>query len=269
MYKIFPYCLILTLWFSTLNAHEEWVIQKFNTSFASIGYQNYHTSHFWNKSGKKRKAYNRFHENQYSFYAQYGLTPLDTIGLTGSFDRIQESMNGRLLGWTDFELDWKHLFQCVPHGQFFMQVIAILPSKTVFQPAVRYGRFGGEFALHYRKVLCIQEQRCWFELKGGYRTYQGFPSDQLRAYLRVAYNPYKPVDLIASSYLEYGVFNGNRKINQSLVAFSANYRLLRIQLEAVAYFLDRFSVAGGYFWHVWGENVGTGGGAFANASVRF
>lgn len=266
MSKFFLFLLLL---FSSLAAQEEWVIEKFNTSYVTLGYQNYHTSHFWNKQGNKKASFNRFYEHEYAFYLQYGLTPCDTIGVQGSYNRIMESMNGRTLGWTDFEWNWKHLFWTQPCKQFFMEVIAITPFKTVFKPALRYGRFGGEFALHYRQVFHILKQRGWYELKGGYRTYLGFPSDQLRGYFRVAYAPCSQFDLIASSFLEYGVFNGKRKINQSLIAFAANYRLLTMQIEAVAYFWKRFAVAAGYYWHVWGENVGCGGGAFANASTQF
>lgn len=267
--------LLITLCLVCASAHafEEWLIDRFDTAFLSIGYRHYSTKQFWNKQGNKKPSFNRFDLNEYRFYGQYGLTPIDTIGLYGAYDRIQESLNGRSMGWVDFEIDWKHLLWRTCDQQLAMQFIVIIPSNSEFKPALRYGRFGGEGALSYRHLFYIRNRRGWLDLRGGYRTYQGFPSDQLRAQARIGYtvymNGYLKFDLEASSDLEYGVFNGQRHFNQSLIAFASNYRLLKVQVETVIYVCERYAFSLGYDWHAWGVNVGTGGEFFANGSIKF
>lgn len=273
MKKNFPVCLLFCWLLGTFGyAQEEWLLDDFHTSYLTVGYHNYNTSHFWNKQGKKKAAFNRFHQHQFVFYGQYGITCTDTIGIRGGYTRVNESMNGRTMGWQDFEIDWKHLLwhRCGRDSQqLYMQLIGIVPAKTSFLPTIRYGRFGVEADLGYRQRVFVGTQSGWYEVQAGYRWYQKFPSDQVRAHFKLGWRPWCMIDIVASGFLEYGVFNGHPKINQSLVAFAPNYRLFTMQLEGVWYFLKRFAVSCGYMWHVWGENVGTGGGAFVEGSYKF
>ena len=107
-------------------------------------------------------------------------------------------------------------------------------------------------------------------LGAGYRVYSGFPSDQIRAYLDLFYNyGSRKWYLWLQGKLEYGVFNGKRKEHFNQILFNPNYRLFKGAIRFVGFVTPSLYIEGGYFQHLWGENVGTGGGALVGCGYVF
>lgn len=234
-----------------------------------IDYLKYQTSHFWNKNGKKMPAFNHFDQNQYSFYLEYNPSRNDVVSWQGAYNRIEESVNGRTLGFSDSELIWKHyVYSC--HSKYAaLELRGIIPIGYSYKPGLRYGRPGIQLSGIFLQYLHPFGHQLWYQTRLGFRTYQGFPSDQIRADVIAGYEVAQNLQIIAATYLDYGLFNGTFRADRNMIAFDPNYRLLQAEMHAL-YYLNRWSYcAVGYFRHLWGNNVGTGGGWFGSLGVHF
>lgn len=229
----------------------------------------YSTHSFWDRNGKKHRDYNEFHRYEGEVYIEYGLTNCDTLSIKSAYDAINEKMDGNQYGFTDIELGWKRSAGSWGNNVFAFQTTVIVPSEHGYQPAVRYGQFGVEGKLH---------QSCRFSLCGmpsmvfsgiGYRWYQGYPSDQVRQDFTFVVQPHDRFSLSASSYLDYGLFNGRSRLDQSLIWMNPNYRLWKVEAGVCGRVFDRTWVSLTYFRHLWGENVGTNGGFIGRVIVAF
>lgn len=245
------------------------LVEDKNQFFASAAYSTYQTDHFWNKNGHTRSAHNHFHEQSVHAYVEYGVTELDTFGLKGIYSRIEESVNGRTFGFGDFEANWRHLLYKDEQKSFAFQVHLIIPSETTYVPNLRYGEWGGQFSLLYLRNFQFCNRAGWFESRAGYRVYHGFPSDQARADVHVGYQIFSRFEIIGSACLDYGVFNGRHHQNQSVILYNPNYRLLRADIQGLYSVNSHIYLSLGYFEHLWGNNVGTGGGLIGRANLVF
>lgn len=244
-------------------------VQRKGHLFLSGTYWNYHSHTFWNKNGKKRDAFNTFEKNEFSLYAAYGLTRCDTLWVNGGWARIEESLNGRVFGFSDIEIGWKHLLGRVKGHLLTAEIVGIVPAESEFKPGLRYGRFGGEANLLIGKGFCLNELPGSYNVRLGYRVYEGFPSDQFRCDGAVHWKPFRCIRISAILGLEYGVFNGHSRVDQSFFLFNPNYRLLRGEIYTTLSLYKGASAFVGYRQHLWGENVGTHGGALGGLQVQF
>lgn len=126
-----------------------------------------------------------------------------------------------------------------------------------------------EFDLLYSNYFHVSRVKGWYDLRLGYRTYTGFPSDQLRTSAAVGWLLGTYCQLIASTELDYGFFNGRASRSRNNLAFNANYRLLKGQVECAFRLMRCLSGSIGAFRHLWGRNVGTGGGFFGGVWLDF
>jgi len=234
-----------------------------------IDYWYYRTDHFWNSSGKRLSCDNHFKKKKTSTYVEYGLTCTDTLSALASYTFVDESLNGSASGLGDFEIGWKHKLWEYSEHTISAQAVGIIPASE-YRPALRYGRAGAEVNLLYSNSFYIPRHgqcgRTHFRV--GYRSYIGFPSDQIRADAKVCYSISPKVQLLAQTSLEYGLFNGRSRVSQSNFALNPNYRLFKAQLQCV-FHLWSIPLTLGYRWHVWGRNVGTGGGFLGSARLNF
>lgn len=233
-----------------------------------LTYSNYSTKHFWNGHGKKLKTFNDFDRNAFLIYGEYALNCRNSFTVNAGYQEVKESLNGSSYGFEDVELGWKHLFYSNEASAFTTDLIAIIPAGDK-KSSIRYGKFGGQLSLLYSTYFCLAGKPGWIDLSAGYRVYQGFPSDQVRASLAVGYFFKSWLQAIVTSQLECGVGNGESRRNLNRIAFHPNYRLLKTKIEGVARLLPWASLSAGGFWHLWGENVGAGGGYFVGAWIDF
>jgi len=243
-------------------------LQKGRT-YLSGTYSTYSSDHFWNASGKKCNAYNTFEKKVYHLYAEYGLSRRDTIWIQSAWARIEESINGRSFGFEDVEIGWKHDLGTTYSHHISCEIVGIIPIATKYEPGLRYGVYGGEINVLFTKGVRLWEQKGSYDLRLGYRKYCGFPSDQLRADAVINVLTWSRLCLSAGGFLEYGLFNGESKKNESFFLFNSNYRLLSGQVQATFSLYKAASLFIGYQRHLWGRNVGTKGGAYGGLQVLF
>ncbi len=231
-------------------------------------FYHYQTKHFWNKNGKKKPAFNHFKENALTLWTSY--VPISGEMISGyvEYDFIDETLEGKTYGFADFEVVWTHCLGSCCQGTFFTQVLGVIPAGGETH-ALRYGCFGIEGDLLYLSSFNLKNHFVEFCVRGGYRAYQGFPSDQLRFDFGFVYQIYSFWFIRGDSRLEYGLFNGKRKEHFNQIAFNPNFRLLSIELELVLQPRSWISFNAGFFEHLWGENVGTGGGFSVGATATF
>lgn len=225
-----------------------------------VDYLHYDTHHFWNKKGDRKRAHNHFQLQEGNAWVLLSPGPDDLITLYSYWDEIHESLNGKVSGLGDFELSWTHRLR----GGLFVQGIAIIPSGKE-KASLRYGRFGGEGSLLY--VLPIPKGLIYSRL--GYRFYTGGPSDQCRAEGGLTYCLFQRLQATASGILEYGLFNGHRTLHPNAIFFNPNYRLFRLDFQLNGSIFDFLSLNVGAFRHLWGENMGTGGGFFGGLTLSY
>jgi hypothetical protein len=249
--------------------HKTALPQKKGHAYLCGTYWTYSSDEFWNVNGKRREAYNEFEQCEYNLYAEYGVNNRNTVSLNGAWARINESVNGRAFGFEELELGWKHFLGTKWSHSIAAELVAILPVETDYKPGLRYGQYGGEFNMLLTKAFDLCKRRGSYDLRLGYRSYCGFPSDQIRADAIVNITPFSRVILSASGHLEYGVFNGSAKEDESFFLLNPNYRLFRGQLQATIHVYRGASVFAGYQRHLWGRNVGTQGGCYGGAQIQF
>jgi hypothetical protein len=243
--------------------------QKKGHTYICAKYETYHSDEFWNSSGKKRDAHNEFEKVEYKFYAEYGLSNRDTFSLNSAWGRVDESVNGRLFGFEELEIGWKHYWGTKWCHYVSTELVGIFPLETEYKPGLRYGEYGGEFNLLLTKGLKFWKRCGSYDLRLGYRAYTGFPSDQIRADATFNLIPMSRVLLSAGGYLEYGLFNGHSKEDESLFDLNPNYRLFRVQVQGAVSVYKGASVFVGCQRHLWGRNVGTKGGYYAGLQIQF
>src|SRR5262249_47998950 len=135
--------------------------------------------------------------------------------------------------------------------------------------SIRYGKGGVEVDLLYSSRFQFRQRSGWYDLLLGYRHYQGFPSDQIRSSGAIGYIFSSYIQTIATLELDYVGFNGKAEKNLNNIVFHPNYRLLTGKLEAVIRLFSPFSVSLGGYQHLWGQNVGAGGGFFCGLWTDF
>ncbi len=233
-----------------------------------LDYWHYETDHFWNKNKKRMPSYNTFKKQAGSVWASYIFSCDDMLSAYGEYDVIHEELNGNTYGFADFEVMWTHALCTWKGGQFYAEILGIIPAGEE-KASLRYGRFGEEVDLLYMRSfqICGHEGEMCSRL--GYRAYHGFPSDQIRAELGCICTIYDCLYFGAGAQLQYGVFNGKRKENFNTILYNPNFRLLVGEIELLIQPFDWFNVYSGLFGHLWGENVGCGGGWFVGAAADF
>lgn len=222
-------------------------------------YTNYSTKNFWNKNGNKRSAFNRLNQNRVDVFAEYGVTSRHTFGIYGNYAQNGEELNGTTRGFGDAELCWKYWIGCLKSFQISSRVIAIIPTGKE-KTTLRYARFGVELDLHGQKEFTIGNYWGWVEFLGGYRFYSGFPSDQIRFKAAAGIQLLSHLKIVGRLFLDYGLFNGHKNYNGPVLTLAPRYRLFKAELYGVIHVARFMHLYAGGFQHIWGENIGTGGG---------
>lgn len=260
--------LLLCIWLPFQLLGNACVLDQWQVSL-DVAYEKWDTDEFWNKSGKKRSAANDFEKKEAKALLEFGLTRCDTLSVRSSWARFDESINGRTFGFTDLEIGWKRTLYQKDHHLISGQIVILIPFESDYEPPLRYGRNGAEFNLLYSSGFTFCDHFGYYDGCLGYRWYKGFPSDQIRANFALGYFVCPWLKLVAESKLEYGIFNGDDRPDASLIYLNPNYRLLRIDVLAELCPCSFSSAYVGYFRHVWGRNVGTGGGFVGGANVWY
>lgn len=262
-------CLVLCLFELELFAHTSYALLREKGEICPyFGYDYYQTSHFWNKHGKKRNSFNHLKRSEIESYTEYGLTNNDTLFLTANYYIVKEKVNGNSRGLGDLEFGIKHRLFEDDSQVLSAQLLAIIPTGEHKVP-LRYGRFGGEFDLRYFRCLQLCNCPFWIDSSVGYRYYNGFPSDQIRAEAKFGLSINDYIIIEANSYLYYGLFNGKKTHFQNQILFNPNFRLFKQEIQLIVRLTQCAWLTIGCYQHLWGENIGTGGGYFGGLWLDF
>lgn len=237
--------------------------------WGEVSYSSYESCHFFDRCQKVQKSFDCCHIQEGNLELKYGVTTGDTLQFKGGYATVDEKLDGRGRGFNDFSLSWSHrLFTC-GFTDYGMRIKAIIPVDNSYAPCLRYGEYGAEASLFMSQQSSIY--RLPLHLFGdiGYLVYRGFPSDQVRSKVGITLALLRNLELECNSQIDFGLFNGKSRLDQSLIWMNPNYRLWRgeIELKVLVFNMLRFNV--GYFYHFIGQNVGTGGGFFTKASLSF
>lgn len=261
--KWFFYLLPLSL-YAVQPHHETAFIGQSGEIDALFSYSYYKTNRFWNHSGKSLKAYNDFRRDDYDLYLEYALNCNNAFWVNGGFSQVHESMHGQKAAVKDIEFAWKHLWRETCTSALSSELVGIAPVGDK-KSSVRYGEWGAQFNVLYSKYYGFG----WIDTLLGYRWYNGNPSDQIRAMAAIGFNIGSKSLIIATADLQYGLNNGHEHFNSNFIAFNPNYRLLLVKAEWVYNVFSHFSLVAGGFGHVWGENVGQGGGFYVGSWLDY
>jgi hypothetical protein len=260
MNKLYFYISLIALYNSVIYGFDQF------TTLISSRYLHYDTGHFWDNDGHKHRSHNHLNQNAVWLRWEQAITCNDTLWMEGYYQKVHESMNGRCIGFGDAELTWLRRLYGPSDQSLYGYVTGVIPTGNE-KPSLRYGQWGIEAGGLWCADFCKGNGS--YQIQLGYRSYSGFPSDQVRASLGALYWAASRLCLQSSLNLEYGVFNGKRKENLNIILFNPNYRLLKFQAGVQVCLTSWFSGEIGFFKHVWGENVGTGGGCFAEVCLTF
>lgn len=244
-------------------------VQEKGHAYICGTYFSFEANKFWNAKGKECEAYNEFNRYEYNLYTEYGITQKDTFSIEGGWARIEESLNGRTFGIEDLRISLRHCLGMKRSYLISLEVEAIIPTERRHKPALRYGQYGGGIGLLLTKDFLLFKRNGNFDFKIGYLKYDGFPSDQLEANAVINFFPFSKFILSAGAFLEYGLFNGHAKNDESFFLFRSNYRLLRGEIQAAFLIYKGASLFVGYRQHLFGRNIGINGGAYGGAQIQF
>ncbi len=260
-------CLILILQSSFLEA-SAWVRKK-GHGFIATGVTTYQTATYWNNQGVRTPANNFFQKQEFEVYIEHGLSDKTTITAKGWGAHIKETTVQHQSGFEDSELALIHEVFKGEKSVVSLRLLGIIPSGNHSKPDLRYAEFGGELDIQYGRNFKINSKNSFLDYSIGYRVYKSYPSDQIRSQITIGVELIDRFQILASSYLEYGVYNGWQTTGGNAILTNPNYRLIKCELLARFAFTKKVSVYGGYYKDVWGRNVGTNGGVRAGLWIEY
>ncbi|MBN9377741.1 MAG: hypothetical protein J0H93_05145 [Chlamydiales bacterium] len=248
--------------------HETAFIGPAHTFYGLSYYSYYHTKHFWDSQGKRLPSFNPFTRKSYRLDMEYTLSSSQSVFVKGGYTMVEERLNGNSRGIEDPEASWQTLLYADTRSALSGKLTLIIPVGPK-KSCVRFGQWGGEIKVLYSKIFDHWKIPFWIDMGLGYRLYGGFPSDQIRASLSIGWKGTARFWLISSSQLYYGVGNGKKDANQNNICFHPNFRLLTSQVQAIYQMFDCLAFNIGGYLHLWGENIGAGGGFYAGSWILF
>jgi len=239
--------------------------QPKGSGLAITTYRFYGTGDNFNSRGERVSYGNDgyFSKNQINVYAEYGL--LDRLTIFGNFfydfvnynDNFSSQSNN---GFPYQELGVRYQFFDEPAMSF--QVLAGIPtSGGSRQPALSNNQFDYEFAYYIGGNYKIFGYDAFWDIGVGYRLRTGAPSDEFRWYMTtgVKFNEYWEAFFQAEGI--HGLGNNQRQFVGNNVLLTTDFQLIKLRMSVVYNINKSWSLQAGPVLHVWGNNVGAGGGA--------
>jgi len=248
-------------------------LRKKGEGFVSSEYWRYQTARFWDDQGNRLPSNNVYKKDQFITFVEYGLTDNYTIWGQARYDWIRESIRSDTDGFEDFECGVIAKFKEKRGRLISLYLTGIIPGGK-YDPAIRYGRSGLEGGVGAGSSFVLrkcgeEKYYAFWSLRAGFRGFFGFPSDQFRADVIAGHDLTKKFQIIAGSFLEYGIYNGKPKVGQNNIVFDSNYRLLKGFLLGRLKISEKLSIIAAYNRHLWGRNTGTGGGLYTGLWYEF
>lgn len=229
-------------------------------SYLGCQYLYYATNNLWTNHGSNIPAHNEFMRHDTKAYGGFDMNTRSCIWAQGGFDSVNQQINPNRTGFEDFNLGVYRAFFDDQISSYGCGLQMDIPGGEP-RAALRYGAWAGEFYVNYQNhINCAHYS---FDL--GYRVYTKHVSDAIRAAFRVDWPFSRRLQLTAQGDLDFALFNGKRNFYDNRMAFNPNTRLFKAKVIGVYQITKMFYLNAGYFKHIWGQNVGTGGGVFGGA----
>lgn len=267
MFNIASLAIVTALLPNLLSAYAPLIAR--GTADVTPGASYFDTKDFYNKNGKKLDSYNHFQRVRSDLLVEAGVTDKDNLSFWGAYDYVEDRLNGIEYEFTDAEIGWKRSLIEWDNAIFSAEILALVPYEQKYEPEIKYGRWGGEFAFLYAQTYNVCDYKVTLDGRLGYRWYSGFPSDQIRSDISAWVDVSCHWQFLAQSSVEYGLFNGKEPPNYSFFFYNAKYRVWKGRLEAIYYVTERFAITAGYMRHFMGENIAYGGEVYAKVTYCF
>lgn len=229
-------------------------------SYVGGQYAYYSANNLWTHSGANLPAHNEFMQHDCKGYGGFDFNLESCIWAQGGFASVRQQVNPDRQGFEDFNLGYYRAVVQTPDSSYGYGLQANIPGGEP-RAALRYGAWAGEFYVNYQNYI-----RCaHYSFDLGYRVYSKNVSDAIRAAFRVDWPFTRRIQLTAQGDLDFALFNGKKKFYDNRMAFNPNTRLFKAKVLGVYQITNMFYINAGYFKHVWGQNVGSGGGVFGGA----
>ncbi len=248
-------------------------VQPRHKLFMSLQTYYYETDHYFTDSGHRRDRGGDFRKWEFNPYLEYGLTERDTLVGNFFYDWLSDDASGKkkkTQGLADLELGWKHLVAHRDPYVFSVQGTLIVPTGYDIDddPRLGYGRLGAEGSVLLGRYFKLADRYGYIDTSLGYRYYLGYPGSQVRSTLSIGYDIVKPIQLMATAELQYGLNDGDDKAVGPNLIVEPDYRLLKLTLAARWRITEYYSVVGAWYAHAWGENTGGDGGFYVSLWLK-
>lgn len=237
--------------------------------FISIKPYYYETDQFFDENGDLNDRGGTFKKNEINIYAEYGLPKKCTLTVNTFYNWLSDDVSGTKVenqGLADQEIGLQRIIAQGNHGTIAIHGMLIVPGGYSLEdePRLGYDRLGAEIALLYGDGFEVRDRYGFYELRLGYRDYEGYPSSQIRVNADVGYDISSRWQIITSGELHYGLNDGYEEQTRGSSLVQSNYRLLKITLAARFRLNEHSSLVFGGYRHVWGEDSGGGGGGYVS-----
>lgn len=272
MFSKYIYCAFWMFIHFTLCAnaphHTTAYIGSPNTIEVVPSYSHYSTNSFWDAHGNKLPIYDKFQKDTANLYVEYTVCGKNSLWAFGGYDNVDETLNRKEKGVEDLEIGWKSKLFGDETSACATQLTAIIPIRKE-KASINYGKLGMELGIIYSDLFDALCNKGWYDLYLAYRFYDGHPSDVIRVQAALGYCVLSNVVLLAEGKLDYGLNKHKKSYRDNYIAFNPGYRLIELQYEGRWEVIEGAWLIIGGFHHVWGRNIGTGGGGFGGAWFNF
>ncbi|MCK9174466.1 MAG: hypothetical protein M0O96_04225 [Desulforhopalus sp.] len=252
---------LLYLWLDCLPAGAEAWPQKQNEIFLAPKIEYYETGEYWDRSGDRHSMKEEFKKLSAQTYMEYGLTKKDTLTAKAFYDFV-DNEDGSTQGFSDVELGYRRCLFNQSGMALSAGITGLIPAGYSINemPSLGYDRLGMETFLAAGYGWEVTGRNGFAETTVRFRTYEGFPSDQLRGSLVLGQDITRILQLILESEIQWGLDNGDTVQLDDDTTIDAYYRLFKMTLHCRIRMTDDQSLVFSGFRNVWGENTGAGGG---------
>ncbi len=249
-------------------------VQPPGKCFVSLQSYYYETNEYFDSGGSRKSRGGTFEKFEFNPYVECGLTTKDTLVLNIFYDWLRDNVSGttkKTNGFADIEAGWRRLLLKRDPHVFSAQLLGIFPADYDIEddPRLGYGRYGMEASVLYGRYFKLSGRYGFFDSQLGFRSYFGYPSEQIRTNLTLGYDLFKRIQVLCSSELHYGLDNGAEKTVGRNITVEPQYRLLKITGALRFRITADYSVVGAAYCHAWGENTGADGGFYGSLWLRF
>ncbi len=249
-------------------------VQPASRCFISLQTYYYETNEYFDSHGDRKSRGGTFEKLEFNPYLEYGVTNKDTLVMNIFYDWLRDNVSGttkKTNGFADIEGGWRRLLLKKDPHVFSAQLLGIFPTGYDIEdePRLGYGRFGMEVSVLYGRFFKIRGRYGFLDSQLGFRTYFGYPSEQLRANFTIGYDIVRRIQLMFESELQYGLDNGSEKKLGRNITVEPQYRLLKITGALRFRLSDNYSLVGAAYCHAWGEDTGADGGFYGSVWLRF